>query len=100
MVTNNFDLETIDSPYGNPINQLLDTYSGKTKSDKINSILEYLYYVDELDISTEGQNKAIETLMTMDTSRQDNARELPKEKDIMAFDYYLKRFYKDESFAN
>ncbi|MEG2511594.1 MAG: hypothetical protein RSB00_04465, partial [Bacilli bacterium] len=96
MVTNNFDLETIDSPYGNPINQLLDTYSGKTKSDKINSILEYLYYLDELDILTEGQNKAIETLMTMDTSRQDNARELPKEKDIMAFDYYLKRFYKDE----
>ena len=55
MVTNNFDLETIDSPY--------------------------------------------ETLMTMDTSRQDNARELPKEKDIMAFDYYLKRFYKDELFS-
>ena len=70
MVTNNFDLETIDSTYGNPINQLLDAYSGKTKSDKINSILEFLYYVDELDISTEGQNKAIETLMTMDTSRQ------------------------------
>ena len=37
--------------------------------------------------------------MTMDTSRQDNARELPKEKDIMAFDYYLKRFYKDELFS-
>ena len=99
MVTNNFDLETIDSTYGNPINQLLDAYSGKTKSDKINSILEYLYYLDELDILTEGENKAIETLMTMDISRQDNARELPKEKDIMAFDYYLKRFYKDESFS-
>lgn len=98
-LTNNFNLNDVENNTGNAIATFLANYNGKTKKDKADEILDYIYYLDELDVAEDGHYKALEIILTQSYNREDKARKLPSEKDMLLFDVYIKHFYEeDENF--
>lgn len=95
-LTNNFNLNDIENNTGNSIATFLASYKGKTKKDKADEILDYIYYLDELDIAEDGHYKALESILTQSYDREDKARKLPSENEMLLFDFYLKYFYEED----
>ena len=80
-LTNNFNLDNIEDNTGNVITTFLANYEGKTKKDKADEILDYIYYLEELDVASEGHYKALESILLQSYDRKDKARKLPSEKE-------------------
>lgn len=92
--TDNFDSNLLNSNKGDVIFTLIKK---KNISNKACSHLkEYLDFLDAMDLIRDEHIQVIASLADVSVTQEDSSRSLPSNKDILAFEYYLKRFFSEE----
>ncbi|MGV3075060.1 hypothetical protein ACEE21_08065 [Clostridium baratii] len=91
--TENFSSSQINSKHGDAIATILDAKSNN--SEICYTIMNYIEFLDNIGYSTDVHFKVYRRLSEVKKYTISEARKLPKHKDILAFDYYLKKFFKE-----
>lgn len=91
--TNNFDSSIINSSSGNVLMNILET----ANVSSISGLKEYLYFLDDIGHTDECLLDIIKVLDDVDLSVGSNSRRIPYSKDILAFKYYLTRFFEEDN---
>lgn len=67
-------------------------------STDLSSIIDYFEFLERLDYATKGQLIVLSALISSENycEHRNAARELPSHTDIFSFDYYIKKFFKEE----
>ena len=97
--TRNFDKDIIeDRAKGDVVLTYINRLEGRKRRDSVESIKEYLIYLEDKDLITDEHYTVLEMLTDISfESKKDKCRKLPSEYDILTFDYYLKYFFNDEN---
>lgn len=91
--TNNFDSSIINDSSGNVLMNILES----ANVSNISGLKEYLYFLDDIGHADECLLDIIKVLDDVDLSVESNSRRIPYSKDILAFKYYLTRFFKEDN---
>lgn len=97
--TNDFELENIDGKYGDSINTILNGMTERMKSDSVSAIRDYITFLDSYGLSSDGHFKVIHAIGNIKISHVRGQRRLPKSKDIIAFEYYIKKFFNENKYS-
>ena len=91
--TNNFDSSIINSSSGNMLMNILET----ANASSVSGLKEYLNFLDDAGYSNEGLLDIIKVLDDLDLWTESNSRRIPYSKDILAFKYYLTKFFEEDN---
>lgn len=93
--TNNFNLVSLNAKNGDEIETLLAKVDDNSHLSYYAS--EYIYFLDNIDLLTEGHLIVLDKLRSVKSYTKSKMRVLPSSEDIFAFQYYLNKFYTKES---
>lgn len=96
-ITDNFDRRVI---LGKEKNVILDDLMGSNLSHKIinGHIIDYINFLESIDCAEEGHLITLAHLCSLPAQKfNKSVRNLPSNKDIFTFDFYIKKFYKEET---
>ena len=101
--SNNFDINFINGKKGNAIFTIMQEQEGN--KGLIPGIISYIDFLEEYDFIEKGHHEAIKIIKNNKKSlfNRIKRRELPSNKDILTFAYYIKKFFeetKDDNLKN
>ena len=91
--TNNFDSNILNKANGNVLINILET----ANVSSISGLKEYLHFLDDVGNTKECFLDVIKILDDLDLVVESNSRRMPYSKDILAFKYYLAKFFEDNN---
>lgn len=91
--TNNFNSTILKKPNGNVLMNLLET----ANVSAILGLKEYLCFLDDAGCNNKYLLNIIKILDDLELSVESNPRKIPYSKDILAFKYYLDRFFEEDN---
>lgn len=92
-ITDNFDSNIINKSNGNVLINTLET----ANVSSISGLKEYIYFLDDIGYANESLLDGIKVLGDLDLVVESNSRRIPYSKDILAFKYYLNRFFEEDN---
>ncbi|WP_410495701.1 hypothetical protein QTL86_18585 [Cellulosilyticum sp. ST5] len=94
--TSNFKINIIKGEEGeNLLEQVLEERIENNVD--IGSIRDYFWFLEYNNVLDEKSKEVAELLNDIEFEREDYRRDLPSNKDILSFEYYIKKFYQEET---
>lgn len=100
--TKNFDIDIIKSNKGNFIHTFL-AKKESTYNHGIYFICEYISFLDDIGLACESHLLVLSEFNEYSLNNEISIRQLPSNKDVLAFNYYLNKFFyeiKDNNLLN
>lgn len=92
-----FRVDIIEGPYGENLLEKIIMERKANKDIHFSSIKDYFLFLEYNDVIDKKHKKAMELLNEINFINEHGVRELPDNREILAFDYYVKRFYREET---
>jgi len=95
-LTNNFDMDIVKGRKGDTIRTFVKEVSNGKKQG-IGYVIQYIEFLDDINLANDCHTKVLSSLASIGKLKDRVVRQLPENKDILAFNYYLKKFYNEEN---
>lgn len=92
-LSNNFNPDTVNKSNGN---EFLNKIESTKEISALTGLKDYLCFLDELDMASDFMLDCLNHIENINIEYEKKSRRIPYSKDIIAFKYYLDKFYNGE----
>ena len=96
LLTDNFNLDTMNNTNGDIFSSLINNKNNSYTNFNY-YICQYINFLDSINLVNDGHLLVLEKLRSVKMYEKYGSRILPKSKDIFAFQYYLNKFFTEET---